>query len=87
MAVVTIPERGYGGAHLLQVAKEATEDHLLLQPPVGTLSWVAISVAMSAKSILVDAVLDKSMRYCKCRKHDKTSPSFTHHASRHPRQA
>jgi hypothetical protein len=37
MAIVTIPERGHGLAHLLQVAKEASVDHLLLQRPVETL--------------------------------------------------
>jgi len=39
MAIVTIPERGHGGAHLLQVAEEATVDHLLLQRPVETLGY------------------------------------------------
>ena len=39
MAIVTIPERGHGGAHLLQVAEEASVDHLLLQRPVETLGY------------------------------------------------
>ena len=36
MAVVTIPERGHGGAHLFDVPEETAVNGLLLQRPVET---------------------------------------------------
>jgi hypothetical protein len=36
MAIVTIPERGHGGAHLFDVLEDTAVNSLLLQRPVET---------------------------------------------------